>query len=57
MSVLKARADRRRSTVILPLRIEALEAARGVVKELRQSLGKTNKEIDQLLAKKESLVE
>ena len=36
---------------------EALEAARGVVKELRQSLGKTNKEIDQLLAKKETLVE
>ena len=57
MSVLKARADRRRSTVILPLRIEALEAVRGVVKELRQSLGKTNKEIDQLLAKKEALVE
>ena len=36
---------------------EALEAARGVVKELRQSLGKTNKEIDQLLAKKEALIE
>lgn len=36
---------------------EALEAARGVVKELRQSLGKINKEIDQLLAKKEALVE
>ena len=36
---------------------EALESARGVVKELRQSLGKTNKEIDQLLAKKETLVE
>ena len=36
---------------------EALEAARGVVKELRQSLGKTNKEIDDLLAKKEALVE